>query len=374
MAVSSRSMTRQRDYSRLFIALAVVAGIIALAPIVAAIAGVGGTKVGPKTAYATAPAGEYLVLGRTEGQTDVISVARRGSPGSDAEIARIPHLDGYGTTGAVSPSGDSLALVVVDGGTPSHPVANLTVVDLESGRLVRAAENIAPDARPVWNPNGKSVLVTREFGGDSATGQVELLDVAASGKGESSVHTFSDVLGAYPVGFDSNSDLVTVVLDGNGTSLFRDGTETVSLSPNLTRDWQISPDGKSIAYVEVDTTAGVRYLSATASLDSEGTSSQSLTASVSALGTAWNPATNVVSFGVEPGAAADNGRIQALTATSPDGFDVPMAFSESGQALVVTHWTGDSFQEPGRPQLQLVDNSGRISFETQTRFFGWASR
>ncbi len=374
MAVSSRSMTRQRDYSRLFIALAVVAGIIALAPIVAAIAGVGGTKVGPKTAYATAPAGEYVVLGRTEGAVDVISVARRGSPASEAEIARVPHVDGFGTIGTVSPSGDSLALVVVDGGSASHPIANLTVVDLESGRLVRAADNIAADTRPVWRPDGKSIVVTRQFGGDSVTGQVELLDVAASGKGESSLHTFNDVLGAYPVGFDSRSNLVTVVLDGAGTSLFRAGGETIALSPNLTRDWQISPDGKNIAYVEVDTSAGVRYLSGTASLDGDVSGAQALTASVSALGTAWNPATNAVSFGVEPGTAGDGGRIQSLSAKSTEGFDVPLAFSESGQALVVTHWSGESFQEPGRPKLQLVDSSGRVEFETQTRFFGWASR
>ncbi|MGE3076795.1 MAG: TolB family protein [Dehalococcoidia bacterium] len=373
MAVSSRSMTRQRDYSRLFIALAVVAGVIALAPIVAAIAGVGGTKVGPKTAYATAPAGEYLVLGRTEGQVDIISVARRGSTGSETEIVRVPHIDGYGTVGTVSPGGDRVALVAVDGGTASHPVANLTVVDLETGRLVRAAENIATGTRPVWSPDGNAVVITRQFGGDSPTGQVELLQVSASGTKEELLHTFSDVLGAYPVGFDSNDHLVTVVLDGNGTSLFRDDANQ-PLSPNLTRDWQLSPDGKTIAYVEVNTSNGVQYLSSTASLDGGGVSAQALTASVSALGVAWNPATNAVSFGVEPGSGPGNARVQALSAASNEGFDVPMAFSESGQALVVTHWTGDSFQEPGRPQLQLVDNSGRIAFDTQTRFFGWASR
>ncbi|MGE0598077.1 MAG: hypothetical protein AB7J35_13075 [Dehalococcoidia bacterium] len=373
MAVSSRSMTRQRDYSRLFIALAVVAGVIALAPIVAAIAGVGGTRVGPKTAYATAPAGEYLVLGRTEGAVDVVSVARRGDPGSETEIVRVPHIDGYGTVGAVSPDGGSVALVVVDEGTAAHPVANLTVVDLETGRLVRAAENIATGTRPVWDPDGNNVVVTRQFGGDSPAGQVQLLNVAASGKGETLLHTFSDVLGAYPIGFDSNSNLVTVVLDGNGTSLFRSGSNQ-SLSPNLTRDWQLSPDGKTIAYVEVDTSNGVQYLSNTASLDGSAASAQALTASVSALGVAWNPATNAASFGVEPATTSASGRIQSLTATSNAGFDVPLAYSESGEALVVTHWTGESFQEPGRPQLQLVDNSGRIAFDTQTRFFGWASR
>lgn len=374
MAVSYRSMTRQRDYSRLFIALAVVAGIIALAPIVAAIAGVGGTRVGPKTAYATAPAGEYLVLGRTEGQMDIISVARRGSPGAETEIVRVPHLDGYGTIGTISPDGERLALVVVDGGTPTHPLANLTVADLETGQLIRAAENISPDIRPVWSPDGNSVVVTRQPGIDDPTGPIALLKVSAPGKGEETIRTFSKVLGVYPVGFDGQSDLVTVALAGDGTTLYSDGQDPSLLSPNLTRDWQLSPDGKTIAYVEVDTTSGVRYLSRTESLDGDGAAVQSLSASVSALGTAWNPATNTVSFGIEPGASTDSARVQSLTAASEDGFDVPLGFSESGQALVVTHWTGESFQEPGRPQLQLVDKSGRVSFENQTRFYGWASR
>ena len=45
MAVSTRTMKRQRDYSRLFIALGVMAGVMAIAPIVAAVLGIGGATV-----------------------------------------------------------------------------------------------------------------------------------------------------------------------------------------------------------------------------------------------------------------------------------------------------------------------------------------
>lgn len=380
MAVSARKMTRQRDYSRLFIALTVVAGIIALAPIVAAIAGVGGARVAPRTAFATAPSGEYMVLGRTDGDVDVISVVGRNSLDAPAEIARVPHMAGFASIGAVSPDGGHLALVVTDAGVPSHPVASLQVLDLKTGKLARAAENVSPEIAPVWNPDGEHVVVTRNVAGNESQGPIDVVAVDRSGSEETQLKTYASALGAYPVGFDNQSRLVTIVLDTGGTTLDRPGAEPLHLSANLTRDWRVSPDGKSIAFVEVDTAAGVQYLARTASLSSavtSGVSAQSLSASVSALGAAWNPATDAPTFGVEPGAASGAGggvSIQSLTANSVDGFDVPLAYSESGEALVVTHWTGDSFEAPGRPQLQVIDGPERVMFENQTRFFGWSSR
>src|SRR5215204_2750141 len=128
MAVSSRSMQRQRDYSRLFIALAVLAGVMAIAPIAAAVLGFGGSAITSRTAFASAPAGEYAVMGRTEGTSDVISVAWAQSPGAITEVARVPHLEGFSSSGAVAPDGKRLALVSIDGGTRTHPQASLNVV------------------------------------------------------------------------------------------------------------------------------------------------------------------------------------------------------------------------------------------------------
>ena len=380
MAVSARRMTRHRDYSRLFIALTVVAGIIALAPIVAAIAGVGGARVAPRTAFATAPSGEYMVLGRTEGDTDVISVVGRSSLEAPAEIARVPHMAGFASIGAVSPDGSHLALVVTDAGVASHPIASLQVLDLKTGKLSRAAENVSPEIAPVWNPDGEQIVITRNVAGNESQGPIDVVTVDRSGGDETHVQTYSSALGAYPVGFDEQSRLVTVVLDASGTTLDRPGAEPLHLSANLTRDWRLSPDGKSIAFVEVDTAAGVQYVARTAPLGGSapsGVAAQSLSASVSALGAAWNPATDAPTFGVEPGAASGAGggvSAQSLTASSSDGFDVPLGYSGSGKALVVTHWTGDSFESPGRPQLQVIDGQERVIFENQTRFFGWSSR
>ena len=151
MAVSSRSMTRQRDYSKLLIALAVMAGVVAIAPIIAAAAGFVGGAGRTRTAFASAPAGEYAVLGRSEGNADVIAVAWAENPGAVTEGARVPRLEGFPSAGAVSPDGRKLALVSVDSGTRTKPIASLNVVDLESGKVVAAARNVVPGQAPVWS-------------------------------------------------------------------------------------------------------------------------------------------------------------------------------------------------------------------------------
>ena len=64
----------------------------------------------------------------------------------------------------------------------------------------------------------------------------------------------------------------------------------------------------------------------------------------------------------------------AGAASDEDGFDIPMGFSSDGDNLFVTRWSGTSFQEPGKPVLQIVNASGRASYENFTRFYGWAAR
>lgn len=377
MAVSTRPLTRQRDYSRLLIALAVLAGVVAVAPIAGAIFGLGGAKVSTRTAFASAPAGEYAVLGRSEGQSDVISVAWASSPGATTAIVRVPHLEGFASTGAVSPDGRRLALVSVDGGSRTHPVASLNIVNLETGRITRAAANVAPAQVPVWTPDGSRLVVTRMPAGNESQGAIELLSVRADGKGEELLRAFASALGVYPVAYDPAGRLVSVVLDGSGSAVLRDAEEAARLSPGITRDWKLSPDGSQLAFIEVDTGAGVSYLARTVSLASSGSvSAESLGAVASALGVAWSPRDARPTFGVEPAAPAPGVSAQALTTvgTVVSGFDVPLGYSQSGDSLVVTHWDGSSFQQAGNPALELVTPAGRASYESFTRFYGWSAR
>lgn len=372
MAVSSHSFSRPRDYSRLFIALAVLAGVVAIAPIAAAVLGLGKPATGSRTAFASAPAGEYAVIGRNEGNNDVIAVAWAENPRAITEIARLPHLEGFTSTGAVSPAGNQLALVTVDGGSRTQPLATLNVVNLETGRVIRAVEDILPAQVPVWSEDGKRLIVVRIPGGAASTGKIDVLSVASEGGDERVIDTYNNAFGVYPVGW-SNGRLATVVIDGSGSRLRGLGND-VSLSPNITRDWKLSPNGAELSYIEADSSNGVRYFARSISLD--GTAHRdALAVPVTALGVAYAPGGGPT-FGVEPGQAATAGvAAQALTTgEAVEGFDVPMAYSPSGDALVVTHYSGGSFANPGQPALQVLAAGQRTAYEAYTRFYGWSGR
>ena len=374
MAVTTRTLRRHHDYSRILISLAVLAGMVAIAPIVAAAMGYGSSSVSPKTAYATAPAGEYAVVGRSEAQADVIAVGWAQNPGETTEIARVPHLEGFASTGAVSPDGKRLALVTVDGGSRTHPTASLNVVNLDTGQVVEAASHVTANQSPIWAADSSAVIAVRQISGADSPGSIDLLKVRADGKGETRLGGFTSVLGFYPVGFDSSGRLVSVVIGGDGSSLWRDSKRVALVSPNITRDWRLSPDGSTLAYIDVDTSGGVHYLARTYSLDGGGVSAQSLETAVSALGVAWNPATRQPTFGAEPGGSAAGVQAQSLSAGPASGFDVPLAYSGSGGALFVTHWNGTSFAQAGEPDLEMITSDGRASFENFSRFYGWSAR
>jgi len=378
MAVSSRTFARQRDYSKLFISLAMLAAIVAIAPIVAAALGYGSSAVRPKTAFATAPNGDYAVIGRTENDADVISVAWASSPGAVTEIARIPHLDGFASTGAVSPDGKLLALVTVDGGSATHPKASLKVVGLESGEITNVLSDVRPQQIPVWSPGSKSIVAVMSPASESGGGTSTVIRVHPDGDDAEKMTSFNGVLGVYPLGF-RDGQLAMVVVDSRGSTLRVGDADWGSLSSNITRDWKLSPDGGRIAFIDVETAGGVRYVAREVDLAGGGVSAQSLAADVTALGTAWNPKTKSPAFGVEPAMSEVAGvSVQALAAdvapVAGPGFDVPMGYSNDGDHLFVTRWSGTSFQEPGKATLQIVSPGGRVSFESFTRFYGWATR
>ena len=376
MAVSTRTYVRQRDYSKLFIALAVVAAVVAVAPIGAAILGYGTSAVSPKTAFATAPAGDYAVLGRSDGHADVISVAWASNPGAVTDVARVPHLEGFASSGAVSPDSKHVALVSVDGGSATHPTASLNVVGLDTGLVTRAAADVTPGQTPVWSADGNQIVAVRMVGAADGSSTARVIEVNASGKDERTVAEYKKVLGAYPIGFAGTDKLVTVVIDARGSTLMIGDSAWGQISAGITRDWKLSPDGTQLAFIETVTDGGVRYIARTISLASgPAATAQSLSAQVSALGTAWNPANQTATFGIEPG-GTPGVSAQSLSAgsSSEAGFDVPLGFSSDGKNLLVTRYSGTSFEAPGKPVLQLVTPDGRTNYDTFTRFYGWASR
>jgi len=371
LAVTRRNVARHTSISRLIIGVTILAAVIATAPIIGAAFGVSAPRVSPRTAFASAPSGNYAVVARTDGTHDVIGVAWAGNGGAITEVARVPHLDGMGITGAVSPDGARVAAVAIETGTATRPVASLVIIDLVTGELFRAALRIDPGQVPVWAPDGASVVVTRAIQPDAVATDVQVLRVSLRGT-EDVLWTVAGVLGVYPLGFERSGALLAVAIDGSGSTVLRDGQAVVSLGPWITRDWQLSPDGSQLGYIEANVEDGIRYLARRISLAEGGVTVQALGADVEALGVAWNPRTGSVAYGAEPGAEGNGVSAQALRSES--GFDVPLGFAADGTILAVAHWTGEDFTQPGAYGIELVDGGGRTAIADYTRFLGWARR
>jgi hypothetical protein len=352
-------------------------------PIAFAVFGGLGPVAGPLTAFASAPPGDYAVVARTEGDVDVIAVAAVNDPLNATEVARVRHLPGFSTTGAVSPDGRRVAIVAPDSGTSSQPAASLLVVELDTGRQTNLARGIDPQVPPLWARDGSAVVVSRTLGGASARALVRFVRVRVDGDGEQVISEHAGVLGAYGIGFDPQGRFVSVVIDGRGSTLIRDGAAVVLLSSQITRDWRLSPDGTQVAFIESNLDGGLHYQARLQALDGSGrgASAQGLGDGTQQLGVAWRPGSGGPTFGSE-GAVAASASGQALIAASAlsdgvtggGGFDVPLGYSADGAALAVNHWTGQGFAQAGKASLQVVTDGGRAELSGFATFFGWAAR
>lgn len=372
MAITFRPVPRRGHLQHVLIGFSVALAVVAVSPIAFALFGGVRSSVAPRTAFATAPAGTYLVVARPEGDSaDVIVVSRADAPSLPMEITRVSHLSGYAPAGAVSPDGRRLALVVADGGTQAAPRAGLVLIDLATASASRIAENVQPLQTPLWTTDGAGVVVTRAPATNGQRGPIQVLRVGVGG-GEQELQALANASWVDAVGFDGPGHLMTVVIDSRGSTVQRDGIDLVNISAHITRDWQLSPDGTQLAFIESNTDEGLRYLARSVSLEGGGVAAQQLTAEESALGVAWKPGAGAPTFGTEPGQATGGGvQAQALTAA---GFDVPLGYSKDGAALAVNHWNGASFAHAGEVSLQVVTSAGRADVPGASRFYGWLAR
>lgn len=343
----------------LFLALA------AVLPIVAAI--VGGARGGAGTAFASAPPGAYLVGARAGESADTVLVASVADPTKWTEIATVDHLPGYTSAGAVSPDGRSVALVVADAGTPSRPATSLLVVELESGAVTRLALGVDDLQTPAWSPSGE-VVFARNLAPESAHTTVTFSAVDPATLAERDLGRVDDVLGAYAVGFDLEDRFVAVAIDTRGSTVLRDFTELQSISTQITRDWQLSPDGSQLAFIESGVSAGLRYEARIVPLDGGLSAAQAPAGGTQALGVAWSPAG--VTFGQEPASAASGYSAQQVAG----GFDVPLSYSPDGAFLAVEHWDGASFAQAGRLSYEVVAGADRRAVSGVSTIFGWSVR
>ena len=349
------------------IGLSIFAALAGILPIAVALFGGVGSG-GPSTAFATAPPGTYIVYSTTDGTSDTVWVAPVDDPANATEIAVVDHLDGYSPRGAVSPDGKKVALTVAEAGTVAHPGASVLVVDLESGEVFRVAIDVDVLQTPVWAPDSASVVFTRNNNPDGELAIVTIHQVGIDGSNETEIGRHEGVLGVYLVGYDPQGRLVTVVIDGNGSTVHRGGQELRHISTEITRDWELSPDGTQLAFIESDLTDGLRYRARVVALDGNDPdfAAQAFDDGSQQLGVAWDPAGGPT-FGREPSGGSGGVTAQGTSG----GFDIPLSYSPDGSALAVQAWTGSSFESAGQMRYEIVRGGERVEVPA-TRIFGWA--
>jgi hypothetical protein len=362
-----RSAFAHRRAGNLLVAAGLLGALALLVPML--ISRAGGSSHGASPALASAPAGLYAVVSRPEEREDVIFAAPASAPADLREIARVPHLAGYSSLGQVSPDGQVLALVTVDAGTPGHPGASLIVVDLATGGVQRRAVDIDPLQQPAWSPDSSAVFVTRSTGSGPLQ-DVSILSVPAVTGDPVPSATARGVLGAYPLGFGTGGDLLYVVIDNAGSSLWQPAGKIMDLSSLITRDWRLSPDRTQLAFIEANTESGLRYRQQVVSLTRGAPAAQVADDGHQRLGVAWNPKSLEPTFGEEAGAP---GAIAAQT-TGGDGLFVPLGYSPRGEVLAVQAWSGSIFADAGSMQLAILDVNGSRTIPGVSRFYGWGER
>lgn len=370
--MQSKRNRRSQQIPAWLIGLTVVAAVLAVLPIGAAVLQGPGAGA-PRTAFAQAAGGAYVIGLRAGENEDVLLAAAATDPGQPIELTRLPHIAGQVTSGAVSPDGRRAAVVVAEAGTVAAPGYALLVVELESGATTRLANAVDGLQTPAWARDSQTLVFTRSVPVAESRVDVRFLRIAAAGGDEREVAAARRVLGAYSVAFDAGGRLLSVTIDERGSTLVRDGQELKLLSAQITRDWRLSPDGKALAFIESDTTAGLRYRPRVEPLDPSAAPALAQTAAGAdgqALGVAWSPA-GKVAFGSEPAVGA----VVQAQAAGPAGFDIPVGFAPDGSAQVVQAWSGASFAEPGTMKMTVIDaNGGRREAPGMTRVLGWSMR
>jgi len=360
----------------------VLASFLAVLPIVGAIGASFFQGASPRTAFASAPPGDYGVAARTEDDIDRIFVVPAANPAGAMEVGAIKHLPGFAARAAVSPDGKQLAAVVAEAGTPAHPLASLVVLNLQTGVLTRLALDIDLLQAPLWTPDGAAIVVSRTQVTDGGPSTVRMFNIDLASKAAPvQAAVFERALAAYAVGFGPAGELTTVVIDARGSTLMQ-GSEATSLSSHITRDWRLSPAGSAIAFIESDTTNGLVYRARTVLLDGAAgarVQAQNLSTSNQQLGVAWKPGSFAPTVGEEPttqssGVTAQNSEPRTQNSLTASGFDIPLAYSKNGDFLAVQRWSGADFENAGVPELQFLTPEGRMALTGFTRFFGWASR
>ncbi len=347
----------------------------------------------------------FAAFGET---ADLIYVAPATNPEERTIIDTVQHAEGWGINpGAMS--GNLIAFNVIPTGTPAQRGApsELWLLDAKTGAKTRLARDADLLVKPQFVSGGKAILYRRSVGGASGgaapstpgtsgpsgpggiSSDVQaIVRVDIETQARTVLHEEPTAFGILPVGIDGSGALLFARLSNNGTDVFsKRGNSAPALafhaSDEIARDWQLSPDGKSLAFLAPQPRAE-RVVNRAQVVSIEAGRAVTLPdadANGEQYGPTWTPDGADLAVGQE---ALNTGHAavtllrpgtQPSTLAGPSkGFDVPVAWSADRTYLAARTFDGQNSTNAGRETAVVIARSGEryaVSAPGEVILVGW---
>jgi Tol biopolymer transport system component len=354
--------------------------------------------VATRTATATVvpQEGVRLVYKEFGSEADTVWLATAAEPQKGTKVGTVNHAANVGISASLSPDGKSIAyLVLPTAGGDSALDAQAWLLDMDSGKTRQLTGDLDVLGKPVWSPDGSSIIVRRN-GPQAQIGQaVSLLKLDVSDGSETVLMHADDALGLYAIGYSPDGSslyFAEIILSGThfGAVAAAGGSAQllVQASDQVARDWHLSPDGSRAAFLAGQATDDRIAVRAFVAELVEGAEPQPLSDLAAALDAGdhfnpvWYPDGERVTLGRSPadGASAavlvslPGGELEEVTPGPDQGFDVPAGWSPEGGYLAVRSFEGSSSAQPGREHLVIIElGKGRetVADNGNLEFIGW---
>jgi Tol biopolymer transport system component len=329
-------------------------------------------------------------------EADVIWLASAAEPQRQTKVVEVEHSPDMGISASLSPDGERiayLALPAVDGDSALD--AEAWLLELGSDKTRMLASELDGASKPVWSPDGSSIVVRRNGPQAQIGRDASLLKVDVSDGSETLLMQADDVLELFPIGYSPDGDslyFAQIVLSGThfGVVAAAGGSPRllVQASDEPARDWHLSPDGTRVTYLARQATGGRIAIRAFVVELVEGAEPRPLSDFSEGLDVGdhfnpvWHPDGERIAVGRTPDdgfkAAAlvslAEGELGEVTPAPDQGFDVPVSWSPEGDYLAVRSFEGSSAAQPGREHLVLIElGKGRqtVADGGNVEFIGW---
>lgn len=210
------------------------------------------------------PATSALLVSEFSDTSSTLWLVEPTNPANRTRFLRVDHAPGWEINGAVSPSGEQLAYVVLGPGrrdaeteaslfvTKGSFVTNgVSVTAGDGGAPALLAEGVDLRGGVTWTADGLALIVRRTTVDAEGRRSFAILEVRLADGRVTTQLQRDDVAALHIIGRPVGGPLYAALISGAGTRLLAVGDEkSTLLSSNITRGWTLSPSGDQLAYTE----------------------------------------------------------------------------------------------------------------------------